>query len=301
LVVYSIKDLEQLCGIKAHTLRIWEKRYNILVPKRTPTNIRYYTEEDLKHALNVSILYRNGLKISKLAQLNVDEVRNRVLELTEIDTSFEKSLDTLSLSMFELDEYKFIRILDKHIEQNGFDDTMETVLYPLLEKISMMWMAGSLNEIHETFVLNIIKQKLIVELDELPIINRTKGNSFIIYIPETETQKLSLYYMYYTLRKRGFPVFLLGEDVNYVKLKSAHELLKPEYVFTIINDAFSDKPLQPYIDKLCTELDSTLIVSGYQAISQEVQAPENCKILPSLDEIMVFVNSIRKLNFITNK
>lgn len=294
MVVYSIKDLENLCGIKAHTLRIWEKRYGILIAKRTDTNIRYYTEEDLRHALNLSILYRKGVKISKLASFTKDEIRNKVAEITEVNNAFEKSLDTLSISMLELDEYKFVQILNKNIEQKGFEETMETVLYPLLEKINLMWVAGSINEIHETFVLNIIKHKLIVEIDKLPMSKQRKKNSFLLYLPNNESQKLSLYYMYYILRREGFPVFFLGDEINYNKLLTGVELLQPEFVFTIINDAFSEEPLQPYVDKLCKNIEARILISGYQALNQKVVAPKNCKILPGLDEVMTFIGKMKE-------
>lgn len=272
---------------------MWEKRYNILVPQRTETNIRYYTEEDLRHALNISLLYRKGMKISKLARLNKDEVRTRVAEITEVDDAFEKSLDTLSISMLELDQYKFDQILNKNIKQNGFEETMETVIYPLLEKINLMWVAGSINEVHETFVLNIIKHKLIVQIDNLPTRKKNKKGSFILYIPPEESQSLSLLYMYYILKRDGFSVFYLGEDVSVNRLIHACELLEPEYVFTIINDAFTETPLQPYIDKICDKISSTMLVSGYQALNQSVVAKESCKILPGLGDVVEFTNSIK--------
>lgn len=300
MVVYSIRDLEKICGIKAHTLRIWEKRYDLLVAQRTATNIRYYTEEDLKFALNLSILYRNGCKISKLAKFTKEEIRSQVAEITEIDNSFEKSLDTLSIAMLELDEYKFVHILDKNISQKGFDSTMETVIYPLLEKINLMWVASSINEVHEQFVLNIIKQKIIVEIDKLPIARNSEPNSFMLYLPENESQKLSLYYMFYMLRSRNFPVFFLGEEVSYNKLKSAVSLMKTDYIFTIINESFSEKPLQPYIDKIAAEFDATLILSGYQALNQSVVASDKCKILSTLNHVLEFTDKLNKSKLITN-
>ena len=295
MVVYSIKDIENLCGIKAHTIRIWEKRYGILIAKRTKTNIRFYTEEDLKFALNLSILYRKGIKISKLAVLTKAEIRNKVADITEIDDAFEKSLDTLSISMLELDEYKFSNILNKNITQNGFDETMETVIYPLLEKINLMWVAGSINEVHEMFVLNIIKHKLIVEIDQIPLNRTLKEDSFLLYLPKNETQKLSLYYMHYLLRKQGFNVYFLGDEVEYKKLFTACKLVKPKYVFTIINDAFSETPLQPYVDKINEEIDATFLLSGFQAMNQYIQENDKCKVLSSLDEVASFINSKKEL------
>ncbi len=294
MVVYSIKDIENICGIKAHTLRIWEKRYSILVAKRTETNIRYYTEEDLKLALNISILYRNGLKISKLAKLTPAELSNQVAEITEIDDSFEKNLDTLSISMLELDESKFTQILNKNIEQQGFDETMENVIYPLLEKINLMWMADSINEVHETFVLNIIRHKLIVEIDKIPSEpNNTENPKFLLYLPENESQNLSLYYMYYYIKKQNFPVFYYGNNINNRELLLGANHFKPDYIFTIINDSFSEQEMQPYIDHLLGQFDGTLIISGYQAVNQSIKTTDRCRILSSLNEVNAYIESLK--------
>ncbi|MEL6124360.1 MAG: MerR family transcriptional regulator, partial [Bacteroidota bacterium] len=130
MVIYSIKDLEKLSGVKAHTLRIWERRYEILKPKRTPTNIRYYMDEDLKHILNVALLNRNGFKISKIAKMGAEEIQKHVAEITDIDESFEGQLDTLTISLLELDEEKFVKLLNKNIEQHGFKEAMLDVIYP---------------------------------------------------------------------------------------------------------------------------------------------------------------------------
>jgi len=298
VVVYSIKDIENICGIKAHTLRVWEKRYGILIAKRTETNIRYYTEEDLKLALNISILYRKGMKISKLAKLSKAELSYKVAEITEIDDSFEKNLDTLSISMLELDEYKFTQILNKNIEQKGFDETMQSVIYPLLEKINLMWVADSINEIHETFVLNIIKHKLIVEIDKLVCQPKNSGKpKFLLYLPENESQKLSLYYMYYVLRKECMPVFYLGNNINMRQLLLGVSHYKPDYVFTIINDSFAERPMKPYLEQITSEYKGKILVSGYQALNQSLESTEKYQVLSSLDEVNEYIAAIKE--FIT--
>lgn len=300
MVVYSITDIENLSGIKAHTLRVWEKRYGVLVAKRTSANIRYYTEDDLKYALNLSILYRKGLKISTIAKYSRDDFCKKVAEIKEQDDAFEKSLDSLSISMMELNEYKFVSILNRNIEQKGFDHTMEKVIYPLLEKINLMWVAGSINEVHEIFVLNIIKQKIIVEIDKLPIEKKCESDKFLLYLPENESQKLSMYYMYYILKRERFSVFLLGDGVKYERLMKAVELVKPDYVFTIVNDSLSGKALQPYVNKICNELDVKLVLSGYQAMNQSVVASDKCKIMTTIDSVMRFMDNLKKNNFVSN-
>jgi len=167
MVAYSIKDLENLSGVKAHTLRIWEKRYGIIQPRRTETNIRYYKDADLQKILNITLLNRKGYKISKIAEMTADQIRQIVAELTEVGIAFEDQIDAMMLSMFELDETKFNIILDHQIQSKGFEETMHHVVYPLLDKLSMMWVAGSVKGVHENFVSNIIRKKTIVEIDKL--------------------------------------------------------------------------------------------------------------------------------------
>ena len=128
MVVYTIKDLEKLSGVKAHTLRIWEKRYNIITPKRTPTNIRYYLDEDLKSILNIALLNRNGIKISKIAQMDESAIQKKVAEITDVDESFESQLDSLTISLLELDEEKFVKLMNKNFEQRGCTETMLEVI-----------------------------------------------------------------------------------------------------------------------------------------------------------------------------
>ena len=149
MVVYSISDLEKLSGVKAHTLRIWEKRYGILQPKRTESNVRYYVDEDLRLLLNISLLNKNGLKISKIAKMCPIELQKKVTEITEIDASFEGQIDGLTISLIELNEENAVNIINKNIEEKGFRETMLQVIYPLLDKLVLMWLSGSINAVHE--------------------------------------------------------------------------------------------------------------------------------------------------------
>ena len=133
MAVYSINDVEKLCGIKAHTLRIWEKRYAIIQPRRTDTNIRYYLDEDLQKILNISLLNRNGYKISKIAKMTEGEIKEIISELSDVTLESEDNLDALMHAMLELDEFKFNKILDHNIAQKGFEVTMDEIVYPMME------------------------------------------------------------------------------------------------------------------------------------------------------------------------
>jgi len=293
MVVYSIKDLEKLSGVKAHTLRIWEKRYNIIQPKRTETNIRYYLDEDLKHVLNIAFLNRKGMKISKIAMLEQEEIEHKVAELTEVDLEFENQLDGLTLALLELNEYQFDKIIEKNIQQMGFKDTMMDVIYPLLDKLSTMWMTGSINSAHEKFVSNIIRRKTITAIDNLEINRDKTAPKFLIYLPENENHELSLLFLHYLIKHKKFRVINLGLNVGKYELLDAYDICHPEYIFTIINDSFSEKPLQPYINSLEKEFNkSTILLTGIQLITQKIKTHENGVILSSLTEVMEYLDKL---------
>lgn len=292
MVVYSIKDLENLSGVKAHTLRIWEKRYNILTPKRTPTNIRYYLDDDLKVILNIALLNRNGIKISKIAKMDPAEIRKKVAEITDVDESFEGQLDSLTISLIELNEIKFVKLLNKNIEQRGFTETMLEVIYPLLDKLAMMWIAGSIKSIHEKFVSNLIKRKCIVEIDKQEI---TRGETFLIFLPEEETNELSLLFLHYLIRNNGFHVINAGTDVNIYDLLEVLDIRKPEYLYTIINETLHGNQYQQYVGRLCKEFPETeVIISGIQAQSQAQpeEYQERITVLNSSEETILFLSKL---------
>ena len=162
---YSIKDLEQLSGIKAHTVRVWEQRYKLLNPKRTETNIRYYDDHDLKLILNVALLNDNGIKISKIAKMSVEEMKAEVLHLTERSFAYDDQIHSLVLAMIEFNEERFEKIIATNILKIGFEQTMLNVIYPFLSKIGILWQTGSIHPGQEHFISNLVRQKLIVAID----------------------------------------------------------------------------------------------------------------------------------------
>ncbi len=166
MIIYSISDIEKLSGVKAHTIRIWEKRYGIIPNRRTDTNIRFYTDEDLQIILNIALLNRRGYKISKIASMNNEEIKQAVAAFCEVDEMFENQIDALTLAMLELNEYNFLKIFDQHLKNIGLEKTMDEIIYPFLDKLSIMWVAGSVRGVHEAFVTNIIKSKLFSKLTD---------------------------------------------------------------------------------------------------------------------------------------
>ena len=293
MAVYSIKDLEKLSGIKAHTLRVWEQRYDIIHPQRTKTNIRYYLDDDLKFILNIALLNKNGIKISKIAQMSREEIAEKVAAISEINFEYGTQLDALTISMIEMDEYKFDRIIRTNIQQLGFERTMLEIIYPFLDKLSVLWLTGSINPVQENFMSYLIRQKIVVAIDNEPLVNGKDVNRFLIYLPEGEKQELSMLFMHYLLKSRGNHVIYVGQDITLTDLKDASNIYKPDYIFTMITETFSKEPLQQYIDRLAENLTgSQLLLSGYQVVTQAVKLPERVKVLGSLDQTMKFLDGL---------
>lgn len=296
VAIYSIKDLEKLSGIKAHTIRIWEQRYGIIKPKRTQTNIRYYEDKDLKLVLNIALLNRNGIKISKIAKMSHEEIAEKVGAISEINFEYGTQLDALTISMIEMDEYKFDRIVSTNIQQIGFERTMLEIIYPFLDKLSLLWLTGSINPVQENFISYLIRQKLIVAIDKEPLLSEGH-KKFVIFLPEGERQELSLLFMHYLLKSRRNRVVYLGQEISISDLKDAYDIHKPDYIFTMITETFAKEPVQTYVDRLSeTFPDCHLLFSGYQVVAQAVVAPSNTSILKSLDQTLAFLEIAKQNN-----
>lgn len=300
MAVYSIKDLEKLSGIKAHTIRVWEQRYSILEPQRTKTNIRYYQDEDLKYLLNIALLNKNGIRISKIAEMSKEEVAEKVAAISEINFEYGTQLDALTISMIEMDEYKFDRIVSTNIDQLGFERTMLEVIYPFLDKLSVLWLTGSINPVQENFMSYLIRQKLIVAIDKEPLPSGQSIKKFLIFLPEGEKQELSMLFMQYLVKSRQHHVIYLGQDIGPADLKDACGIQRPDYIFTMITENFARESVQQYVDKLAKNFpDIHIMLSGYQVVAQHITPPENVSILRSLDETMDFLNKIKAARHIS--
>lgn len=294
MAVYSISDLEKLTGIKAATLRAWEQRYGIVKPRRTSTNIRYYLDEDLRELLNVALLNKNGIRISKIARMRQEERAERVAAISSINVSSDTQLDTLTLSTVELDEFRFSHIIDANIRQRGFEETMLQVIYPFLDKIGVLYFTGSISALQEAFISNLIRRKIIAATDALPAPEYKQGPSFCLYLPEGERQELSLLFINYLLRRRQFPTMYLGTDVSPADLPDVTSRRPVDYFFTIFSNAFVQEPVEQHVETLlkgCSK--STLLVTGYQAAMHDFSNVDRVRFLDGLDDLLDFVGSLR--------
>jgi DNA-binding transcriptional MerR regulator len=215
MAVYSIKELEKLSGIKAHTIRIWEKRYNLIEPHRTNTNIRYYTDDDLKKILNVAVLNRQGIKISNIARLNDLELKEEIIRVSRSHHSHDTIIDSLVIAMIDLDEYKLESIVEKSISRFGFKSTVMEVLYPFLDKVGILWQSGDIYPAQEHFISNLLRQKIISAIDKLPNTFNPKAKKFLLLLPEGEWHEIALQFAHYLLKEAHHEVIYLGQSVPY--------------------------------------------------------------------------------------
>lgn len=286
---YSIKELEKLSGIKAHTIRIWEKRHRLIQPQRTNTNIRFYSDDDLKKIINVSLLNANGIKISKIASMSGEEIGQKILELSEHKSEAGVHIDQLVIAMVELDEEKFEKILSGIILRFGFERTVIEVIYPFLEKIGVLWQTHHINPAQEHFISNLIRQKVIVAIDALPIAPKT-AKRVILFLPENELHEISLLFSHYRMRKAGYRTFYLGQTVPFNDLVSAYQIHEPEILITAFISALSERAFNIYIERMVTHFSSSqILITGYQVTNYTSKYPQ-VHFLKHVSELNKFIN-----------
>ena len=208
---YSIKDLENLTGIQAHTIRIWEQRYRLLCPERTPTNIRRYSDKDLRKLLSVSLLNSNGLKISKIAKLSDTDIAGAVLQLSEgKDSRLESQIESLKLIMVDMNEAKFEKLFSHLVLQMGVEETIMKVFLPFFKRLNYLWQTNSVSVAQINFITSLYKQKLYVAIDGLDFAERANNKKIILFLPKTEQLDNGLLFCNYLAKKRGFSTLYLG-------------------------------------------------------------------------------------------
>lgn len=273
---YSIRELENLSGIKAHTIRIWEKRYGLIAPQRTSTNIRSYCDTELKKLLNVSILNRNGLKISKIAQLSSDEIITKINQLAQEITSTESQIESLTVAMIDLDEFRFEHVLARSIIQFGFEDAVTRVLYPFFFRVGLLWQTGAINPGQEHFISNLVRQKFFVAIDGLVSNNKSDARRFVFFLPEGELHEIGLLFSCYLTKKRGHNTLYLGQSVPINDLSEISRILQVDYLVTSLTTSFHGNDLDNYTNMLAAQFkDKVIFISGARISDLSITLPSN--------------------------
>lgn len=207
---YSIKDLEKLSGIKAHTIRIWEKRYGIVKPARTGTNRRVYSDAELRKLINIAFLNRNGYKISRIASMSLKEIEENVSFLTHDNSRGDNRIDSLIIAMLKLDELSFNKLLTNYILNHGFENSFIRVIFPFLRRVGTLWMTGAVTPGQEHFVSSLIQRKLLFSIETYTQRPKEGGKKILLFLPENELHDISLLFYTYIAKKNGHDVLYLG-------------------------------------------------------------------------------------------
>ncbi len=293
MIRYSINDLEKITGIKAHTIRIWEKRYNVVDPERTETNIRYYNDSDLKKLLNISTLNKHGFKISEIVKMGNDRLCEKIVEISNASNDYESYINNLIVSMIELDEDKFEKVLSSSIIKMGFEKTVTSIIYHFLEKVGVLWQVGTINPAQEHFITNLIRQKIIIAIDGQDNNLRSDAKTFLLFLPENELHELGLLFYTYVIKKAGHKVIYLGQSVPMKDVLEVIKIRKADYILTYFVAALETKVIPDYLKAISEGFDhKDIFIAGYQIQQIPGDLPRNIKPLQDAEEFKSYLNRI---------
>lgn len=253
--VFSIKDLENLSGIKAHTIRIWEKRYNILEPLRTDTNIRTYDSANLQKLLNVVLLNNYGYKISRIAEFPVDKISLIVREIVSEKNANNHALNAFKLAMVNFDQNLFVTTYNSLLSEKTFREVFYEVFIPLMNEIGLLWQSGTISPAQEHFISFLIKQKLLINTEKVQILEPTRTDKiFVLYLPENEIHELGLMYLNYEILLNGYKSVYLGESVPVESLMEMKKYFDNIVYISYMTVKPTKDELEDYIDDISEKI-----------------------------------------------
>lgn len=290
---FTIKDLETISGIKAHTIRIWEQRYSLIKPSRTGTNIRRYTSDELRHILNISLLNKNGFKISHISKMSEAEILEKILSLSNLDAQRDRMVNDLiaKLSTMQLDELE--NQIDSYILSRGIEKTITQLIFPFLEKIGILWLTNNINPAQEHLITNIIRSKLINGIEGVHS-NRKMNKSFLLFLPETEYHELGLLFVYYLLKSRGAKVYYLGANVPLKDVAFVIKNLIPDVIYIHLSSTSAKFNFEKYLQMLKIHTGKTeVVISGYITQQYKKQVPSSFHLKKSLSQVMEYISALQ--------
>lgn len=284
---FTIKDIENLSGIKAHTLRIWEQRYNLFVPKRKDSQHRIYDNDDLKQLLRISFLYHNGWKISKIAGLSSAQIVEEVRKSEINSKTYKTFIIQLIEAAVDFDEISFVEILNQLTAKVGFEKCITDICYPYLNRIGMLWVTNNIIPAQEHFSSYIIQNRIIAETDKLSINN--EAPTLLLFSPKGEFHELPLLFIFYLLRKNGWSVVYLGSNITKEVIKQFTENSEMKYLFLHLITNFTGWDADVYFEDLCKSFPNKQIIASGAAVHQVQRNFVNLKLLKSDKEIYEFI------------
>lgn len=288
---YSISDLELISGVKAHTIRTWEKRYGKPSARRSSSNVRYYLEEDLQWLMDAAILVRNGYKISQVALLQPDEILKIKGSISSEESTLANVDDFCRESMLTLRPGVFGHAFDASVSTIGFTDTILKHIIPFLQRLGVLWMTGKISPFQQKFIAGLIKRKLFAAIDSVSSDN--DGPVFLLFLPEKESHELYLLLLYYELASRGFQVVNLGRNISIEDLVEASMIVRPDYVVTIINEAQFEDPVRDYVVRLSScFMSSTILLNGVQINKHRITSEYNYLVFDQISDFLPYFDGL---------
>lgn len=284
---FTIKDIENLSGIKAHTLRIWEQRYNVFTPQRKTSKHRIYDNEDLKLLLRISFLYHNGWKISKIAALNSDQIAEEVRKYEINSKTYKTFIIQMIEAAVDFNEENFLNIINSLQQKIGFEQCISEVCYPYLNRVGMLWITSNIIPAQEHFSSYIIQNKIIAEIEKLPA--RNKSSAVILFAPKGEFHELPLLFIHYLLKKKGWKVVYLGVNVAKDVVTQLVASKEVGYLFVHHMTNFTGWDADYYFEDLSKSFSSKQIVVAGTVVQQIQRNFSNLTVLKSDKEIYSFI------------
>lgn len=291
---FSIKNLENITGIKAHTLRIWEKRYNLLQPERTDTNIRRYSLESLKKLLNITLLYNQGFKISKIAQLDENEIPILVRDIALKSSSEQVSINALKLAMVNFDTVMFDITFDELIKQHDFGFIFINIFMPLMRELGILWQTGAISPSHEHFITNLVKQKIHSQTE---LLQRTQtaqqyDKIFVLYLPENEIHELGILFLNYHILSKGYKTIFLGQSLPTESLETLFTFSTELNFVTYLTVEPNKNEIMDYLTdfhkRILSDTNSKLLIFGPMQVEIDLgKMPEKIELFRSIDAFNV--------------
>jgi len=253
--VFSIKDLENLSGIKAHTIRIWEKRYNVLEPMRTETNIRTYDLASLQKLLNITLLHNHGYKISKISKLEVGQISQMVKEIINEKSVKNHAISTFKMAMMNFDQTLFTTTYNELLSEKSFEKVFYDVFIPLMNEIGLLWQSETITPAHEHFISNLIRQKILINTENLQSNQATNTDKiFVLYLPTNEIHELGLMYLNYQFINNGYKTIYLGESIPTENLKDVTRYFDNVVFVTYMTVEPDKDKINHYLDNIKKEV-----------------------------------------------
>ena len=285
MTFYSIKDMEHLSGIKAHTIRIWEKRYGLLDPDRSDTNIRSYSDKDVRRILNVAMLVKNGYKISAVALFDEQRLQLEVIRINRNSTEPDKNIDQLLFLTVNLDTFGFETLMNLIISQNGFKKTIEQVVFPFFERIGILWQTGSIFTAHEHFVSNLIRNRLIREIGNFE--SNESAKSVLFFLRNDEWHELGLLYFNYLAAEAGLRCVYLGQSLPFEDLSNLLTSQKYDFVCTSFIQAIEKAELEQYLANLSFVFNQNkILIAGRQIGLNKPKLPSNMVVVKNSNDFI---------------